>query len=95
MPSGAVYVGRPSQWGNPWRVARGVAAAEAVRRYREWLYGLDPEERTRLLAPLRGRDLACWCQPHQPCHADVLLAAANQLLPPPRGDNPTSGSPGG
>lgn len=27
---------------------------------------------------LRGRDLACWCPPDQPCHADVLLRLANQ-----------------
>jgi hypothetical protein len=26
---------------------------------------------------LRGRDLACWCKPGAPCHADVLLAIAN------------------
>lgn len=27
---------------------------------------------------LRGRDLACWCPLDQPCHADVLLEAANR-----------------
>ena len=26
---------------------------------------------------LAGRDLACWCPLDGPCHADVLLAAAN------------------
>jgi len=26
---------------------------------------------------LRGKDLACWCKPNQPCHADVLLELAN------------------
>lgn len=26
---------------------------------------------------LRGHDLACWCKPDAPCHADVLLAIAN------------------
>ncbi|MBI5942898.1 MAG: DUF4326 domain-containing protein [Chloroflexi bacterium] len=29
------------------------------------------------LAPLRGKDLACWCPLDQPCHADVLLRLAN------------------
>ena len=29
------------------------------------------------LEPLRGRDLACWCKPGDPCHADVLLELAN------------------
>jgi len=32
----------------------------------------------RLLAPLRGKDLACWCPLDQPCHADILLELANQ-----------------
>lgn len=26
---------------------------------------------------LAGRDLACWCKPGDPCHADVLLELAN------------------
>lgn len=26
---------------------------------------------------LAGRDLACWCKPGDPCHADVLLEIAN------------------
>lgn len=30
-----------------------------------------------LLAELRGKNLACWCKPGQPCHADVLLRLAN------------------
>lgn len=27
---------------------------------------------------LRGKDLACWCRPGSPCHADVLLEIANR-----------------
>ena len=30
------------------------------------------------LAPLRGKDLACWCPLDHPCHADVLLRLANK-----------------
>ena len=30
------------------------------------------------LPELRGKNLACWCKPGQPCHADVLLELANQ-----------------
>jgi len=26
---------------------------------------------------LRGKNLACWCKPSEPCHADVLLELAN------------------
>ena len=30
------------------------------------------------LLPLRGKNLACWCPLDQPCHADTLLALANE-----------------
>lgn len=28
-------------------------------------------------AELAGKNLACWCRPGEPCHADVLLELAN------------------
>jgi len=31
-----------------------------------------------LRAELGGKDLACWCKPGQPCHAEVLLRLANE-----------------
>jgi hypothetical protein len=41
-----------------------------------------PESRIgRIIAnigDLRGKNLACWCGPDQPCHADVLLEMANR-----------------
>lgn len=30
-----------------------------------------------LVHELRGKNLACWCKPGEPCHADVLLELAN------------------
>lgn len=30
-------------------------------------------------ADLAGLDLACWCRPEWPCHADVLLHVANSV----------------
>jgi len=30
-----------------------------------------------LIATLRGKNLACWCKPGTPCHADHLLQLAN------------------
>lgn len=29
---------------------------------------------------LRGKNLACWCAPGTPCHADVLLEIANKPI---------------
>jgi len=34
-------------------------------------------EVARSLDEIRGRNLACWCPPGSPCHADVLLRLAN------------------
>jgi hypothetical protein len=80
-PEGAIYVGRPSRWGNPFRV--GAAAGELVARYRAWL--LDPSRRdgdgpsiAEIRRELRGRDLDCWCDLDQPCHADVLLEVVSR-----------------
>ena len=76
MPAGAVCVGRPSRWGNPFKIGvHVVTPAEAVARYDAWLMGLPFAERRALLAPLVGQDLVCWCPLDQPCHADTLLAA--------------------
>jgi hypothetical protein len=73
-----VYVGRPSKWGNPFKLphpATPEARARVIDRYEKWVVpriergDLDIEE-------LRGKDLMCWCAP-EPCHADVLLRLAN------------------
>lgn len=84
MPEGAVYVGRPTKWGNPFPLAPTWLEPRhmAVDRYRFWLtgvirapYGLPPQPQE--IAQLRGKDLACWCPLDQPCHADILLELAN------------------
>lgn len=83
----AIYVGRPSRWGNPYRVGERYTSTTsgvevdltpglAVAGYRTWLrdrIAADPV----FLAPLRDSDLACWCALDQPCHADVLLELVN------------------
>ncbi len=59
MPEGAIYVGRPSRWGNPFVVAGDALLAVFV--YRAWVMREVEEFLTIDLAPLRGHDLACWC----------------------------------
>lgn len=70
-PADAVYVGRPSPWGNPF----GGPRAQAIQRYAEWL-PTQPELVARAKRELRGKDLVCWCTPAA-CHADILLRLAN------------------
>ncbi|MDG4818260.1 DUF4326 domain-containing protein [Micromonospora sp. WMMD956] len=78
MPAGAVYVGRPTRYGNPYPATTPTAAgrAAAVEQYRQWI-ATHPDLIAAARRDLAGRDLACWCPPDQPCHADVLLTVAN------------------
>jgi hypothetical protein len=78
MPEGAVYVGRPSVWGNPYR--HGGRDLQ-VRMFRQMIEGniWSTPNRQTIKDSLTGKDLACWCPLDQPCHADVLLEIANPL----------------
>lgn len=76
MPEGAVYVGRWSAWGNPYRVSKNCDRACLMRLYQQHVER-TLRQRPDWLAPLRGKDLVCWCPLDQPCHADVLLELAN------------------
>jgi hypothetical protein len=68
MPPNTVYVGRPTRWGN----------YEASLRLYDIQARYQNEVNPRWLDPLRGKNLACWCGPDQPCHADILLELANK-----------------
>ncbi len=83
-PSGSVYVGRPTKWGNPYTHIKGKYSRathvvdtvdEAISKYEEYLKGNS--ELMRSLPELKGENLVCWCAPG-PCHADVLLRLANK-----------------
>lgn len=80
-PPGAVYVGRPSLWGNPYKVplcVRSLPIEEQhrllVEQYGQWLR-VNPELVARVRRELAGKHLVCWCAP-LPCHADILLRVA-------------------
>ena len=81
MPANAIYVGRPTVWGNPYvvgsRLMNGetLTAEKAVALYEQHLADNFNERDIRHC--LRDKDLACWCALDQPCHADVLLRIAN------------------
>lgn len=94
MPDDTIRVDRATVWGNPFRsdqpsdAVRAAGATTAAGAFRLWLEGhpalvdLRPERRREILSNLhilRGKNLACWCKPGEPCHADVLLELANPL----------------
>ena len=73
MPANAIYVGRPTVWGNPYVVGselmngETLTAEKAVALYEQHLAGNFNERDIRHC--LRNKDLACWCALDQPCHA--------------------------
>lgn len=103
----AVKVSRPSEWSNPFVIAKekgddgyrysvrgpgrnllgmhrmkSEAHEQAVELFELHIgpmgnHEYDAETLDLLVAELGGRDLACWCPPDHPCHADVLLELAN------------------
>ena len=75
LPPGAIYVGRPTKWGNPLRPGPRLAREAMVAKYRAYL--LKRPDLMAALPELRGANLACWCKPDEACHADVLLELAN------------------
>lgn len=90
MPPNTVKVDRSTRWGNPFNDYPTRAAQAA--RFRAAVIGpvLDDKQCKPIAAPgsyigdiirdahqLRGKNLACWCAPDEPCHADALLELAN------------------
>jgi hypothetical protein len=73
MPENTFYVGRPTKWGNMYKIGRDGTAVEVVEKYEWWLTFTG---RIDEIAELRGKNLACFCPLDQPCHADVLLRLA-------------------
>jgi hypothetical protein len=75
VPTGAVYIGRPSIWGNPFVIGKDGTRDEVIAKFEAYI-------RTRpdllaQLSKLAGRDVVCWCAPAH-CHGDVLVRMANE-----------------
>ena len=69
-----VYIGRPSKWGNPFRIGRDGDRAEVIAKYREWVQ--RQPALMDALGELRGMRLGCYCYPID-CHGDVLAELAD------------------
>lgn len=78
-----VYIGRPSEWGNPFSFKDGTLAQfkvdsrdEAVEKFEEW-FRSQPELVEKAKKELKGKVLGCWCAPLS-CHGDILVKIANE-----------------
>ena len=78
LPSDVVYIGRPSKYGNPYKIGRDGTREEVVdkyRRYLNWMLRLNP----KFLEPLIGKRLGCWCNLDLLCHGDVIIEVMERL----------------
>lgn len=71
-PKDAIYVGRPSKWGNAAVIGIHGDRNAVLRWYRQAI----AHRHNEIKQELKGKDLVCWCAP-KPCHADILLEIAN------------------
>ena len=87
-------VDRSTEWGNHHVIAKegavsfsvdgrgDFATKEAAQAHAVALHAVDCEPiKQRIRGHLAGVNLACWCEPGTPCHADTLLRIANEEGP--------------
>lgn len=76
-PENAVFIGRGSPFGNPFKIGEDGDRATVINKYcdylkeNHWLIRKIKEE-------LKGKDLVCFCSPSI-CHGDIILSLANNL----------------
>jgi len=72
----ATVVSRPGKWGSPYPLKKESERAKVIARYRAYL-DANRKLRDEARKELAGKNLACWCKPGLPCHAEILLRVAN------------------
>lgn len=78
VPENAVYIGRGTEWGNPFNIGPDGDRDEVCDKYADRVAG-DPHFQRRVIEELKGKDLVCSCAPLR-CHGLTLVRVANQNL---------------
>jgi hypothetical protein len=78
IPEDAIWIMRPSRWGNPFVLGPDGDRETVLAKHKAWLWnevrsGHIPLEE---IAALDGAALVCCCTP-KACHGETLLAAAS------------------
>lgn len=74
------YIGRPSLWGNPFKIGVDGSRKRVMSQYRNWLPGfrthMGETFKHKLLGEIKDKILVCHCKPLF-CHGDVLAELAD------------------
>lgn len=73
-----IYIGRPSKWGNPFKIGVDGTRDEVLEKYK--IYMLQNQYLKEDLKELVGKTLGCWCKPKYRCHGDILIELIEELL---------------
>lgn len=75
-----VFIGRPSKWGNPFKIGRDGNREAVIAKYKQWLTELYDGRYRPLFyeatTELSGKVLGCFCAPLR-CHGDVIREVCN------------------
>lgn len=75
-----VYIGRPSEWGNPFKIAvasrKDIARIHCLEEYWTHIHA-QPDLMRKAVEELQGKILGCWCSPRF-CHGHILAKIANR-----------------
>ena len=101
LPRRIIYIGSGSQlqkqrtkWASPFQPGFSYTYEECALQYARWLRCPDQAWLLAQVGSLRGCALACECPPGQPCHGEVLSAAAAEAPQQPASeDEPLPSSP--
>lgn len=64
-----IYCGRPSKWGNPYRIGKDGSRNEVIEKFATYFIHSDL---INDIEELRGKILGCHCRP-QRCHLDIIV----------------------
>lgn len=76
VPTSAIFIGRPSRFGNPFPITERRDRDTAIKMFENYILS-NPRLLEKVKRELRDKDLVCYCAP-LPCHGDVLLRIANE-----------------
>lgn len=66
-----VFIGRPSKWGNPFKIGIDGNRLEVIEKYEKYIR--NNKKLLEDLSELEGKVLGCYCKPKKACHGDVLI----------------------
>jgi hypothetical protein len=72
--SSYVFIGRPSYWGNPYRLSQ-YDRATAIKLHENYIDNCIDKNK---FSELAGKMLVCFCAPSN-CHGDVLARRVNEI----------------